>query len=34
MRALGWKPELTIREAIHRTLDFLVHNRWVLEKCA
>ena len=34
MRALGWKPALTIREAIHRTLDFLVHNRWVLEKCA
>jgi UDP-glucose 4-epimerase len=32
MRALGWKPELTIREGIHRTLDFLAHNRWVLEK--
>jgi UDP-glucose 4-epimerase len=34
MRALGWKPAVTIREAIYRTLDFLVHNRWVLEKCA
>jgi len=32
MRALGWSPALTIREAILRTLDFLKHNRWVLEK--
>jgi UDP-glucose 4-epimerase len=32
MRALGWKPELTIRQGILRTLDFLERNRWVLEK--
>jgi UDP-glucose 4-epimerase len=31
MRALGWKPELTIREGIIRTLQFLQANRWVLE---
>jgi UDP-glucose 4-epimerase len=32
IRALGWKPELTIREGIVRTLEFLEQNRWVLEK--
>jgi UDP-glucose 4-epimerase len=32
MRALGWKPELTIREGILRTLRFLQENRWVLER--
>ncbi len=32
MRALGWKPELTIREAVLRTVDFLKQNPWVLEK--
>lgn len=32
IRALGWNPELTIREGILRTLDFLEQNRWVLEK--
>lgn len=32
IRALGWRPELTIREGIVRTLDFLEQNRWVLEK--
>lgn len=32
MRALGWKPELTIREGILRTVDFLEQNPWVLEK--
>ena len=31
MRALGWKPELTIREGIIRTLGFLQGNPWVLE---
>ena len=32
MRALGWKPELTIREGILRTVDFLEQNGWVLER--
>ena len=32
MRALGWKPEMSIREGILRTVDFLEQNRWVLEK--
>ena len=34
MRSLGWAPQLTIREGIVRTLDFLEQNRWVLEKRA
>ena len=29
MRALGWKPELSIREGVVRTLDFLQHHEWV-----
>jgi len=32
MRALGWRPQLSIREGIVRTLDFLEQNRWILEK--
>jgi UDP-glucose 4-epimerase len=32
MRRLGWKPELTIREGIVRTLQFLQQNPWALEK--
>lgn len=32
MRALGWKPELTIREAIIRTLQYLERNQWILEQ--
>jgi UDP-glucose 4-epimerase len=34
IRALGWKPELTIREGILRTLSYLKVNSWVLEKRA
>ena len=30
IRALGWKPALTIREGIVKTLDYLVENPWVL----
>lgn len=30
--ALGWKPKLTIREGIIRTLDWLAQNRWVMER--
>jgi UDP-glucose 4-epimerase len=29
---LGWKPELTIRQGVERTLDFLVENSWLLEE--
>ena len=32
IRALGWKPALTIREGIVKTLDYLVENPWVLER--
>jgi UDP-glucose 4-epimerase len=31
IRALGWKPKLTIREGVIRTVDFLRANDWVLE---
>jgi UDP-glucose 4-epimerase len=32
LRALGWRPTLTIRAAVIRTLDYLQQNPWVLEK--
>jgi UDP-glucose 4-epimerase len=32
VRALGWRPRLTIREGILRTLRYLQANPWVLEK--
>ncbi|HWB82570.1 MAG TPA: NAD-dependent epimerase/dehydratase family protein [Bryobacteraceae bacterium] len=32
IRSLGWKPALTIREGIIRTLEFLKQNPWVMEK--
>ncbi len=32
IRALGWKPRLTIREGVIRTLKFLQDNAWVLEQ--
>ncbi|MDD5109191.1 MAG: NAD-dependent epimerase/dehydratase family protein [Candidatus Omnitrophica bacterium] len=28
----GWKPKLTIKEAIIRTLEYLKSNKWILEK--
>ena len=31
IRALGWKPALTIQQGIIRTLEFLRQNPWVLE---
>jgi UDP-glucose 4-epimerase len=31
IRALGWKPKLTIREGILRTLEYLKANPWVYE---
>ncbi len=32
IRSLGWKPQLTIRDGILRTLQYLQQNRWVLER--
>jgi len=32
MRELGWRPKLTIEEAIIRTLEFLKANRWLLDR--
>ena len=34
IRALGWKPKLTIQQGILRTLEYLKNNRWVLEERA
>jgi len=31
IRALGWRPTLTIRQGVERTIAWLVDNRWVLE---
>jgi len=32
IRALGWRPRLTIREAVVRTLEYLARNEWVLAR--
>jgi len=32
IRALGWRPKLTIREGVIRTLDWLMVNPWVLQQ--
>lgn len=32
VRALGWKPKLTIQEGIIRTLEYLQANQWLLEQ--
>jgi len=32
IRALGWKPKMSIREGILRTVDWLAANRWVFEQ--
>jgi UDP-glucose 4-epimerase len=31
VRALGWKPKLTIKEGVIRTLEYLQSNQWLLE---
>ncbi len=31
MRSLGWAPQLSIREGVVRTLEYLQQNRWILE---
>jgi UDP-glucose 4-epimerase len=32
IRALGWKPKLSIYDGIKRTLTWLIENHWVLER--
>jgi UDP-glucose 4-epimerase len=32
MRALGWRPKLSIREAVIRTIDYLRENAWVFDR--
>jgi UDP-glucose 4-epimerase len=32
IRKTGWLPELTIREAVIKTVDWLAANEWVFEK--
>ena len=32
MRATGWKPAYTIREAVERTVDYLRDNTWILKR--
>lgn len=34
IRALGWRPRLTIQEAVLRTVDYLQTNPWLLEERA
>lgn len=31
IRSTGWKPRLTIRQAVERTVDYLTENPWLLE---
>ena len=31
IRSLGWKPSLSIREAVLKTVDWLASNRWLFE---
>ncbi len=32
VRALGWKPKLTIQQGIIKTLEYLQNNQWILER--
>ncbi|MBF0551659.1 MAG: NAD-dependent epimerase/dehydratase family protein [Deltaproteobacteria bacterium] len=34
MRALGWRPDLSIRDGIIKTLQYLQQNHWLLERRA
>ena len=31
IRSLGWKPKLTIRQGVERTVDYLRQNPWLFE---
>lgn len=32
VRSLGWKPKLTIRQGVEKTVEYLAANRWLFEK--
>ena len=32
IRALGWRPRLSIREGVMRTVQYLQHNPWILQR--
>jgi UDP-glucose 4-epimerase len=32
IRALGWRPKLTIQQGVERTIAWLVQNRWVFDR--
>jgi UDP-glucose 4-epimerase len=32
IRALGWRPQLSIREGVIRTLEYLQQEQWVLQR--
>lgn len=32
VRSLGWKPKLTIRQGVERTVDYLRQNEWLFER--
>jgi UDP-glucose 4-epimerase len=32
IRSLGWRPKLTIRDGVERTISWLADNRWALER--
>jgi UDP-glucose 4-epimerase len=32
VRALGWKPKLTIRQGVEKTVDYLRQNQWLFEQ--
>ncbi len=32
IRATGWEPQYSIREAVERTVDYLLANEWVLDR--
>jgi len=32
IRSLGWKPKLTIRQGVERTVDYLLGNSWLFEQ--
>jgi UDP-glucose 4-epimerase len=32
IRATGWVPRFTIRESVERTVDYLLENRWIVER--
>ena len=31
IKALGWKPEFTIKQGIEKTVDFIISNKWIFK---